>query len=72
MGDVIAVLIFTIVVPLWIVLHYTTKWKMAKGLTDEDERIMQDLWDSARRMETRINTLETNLDEERSGWRKKV
>lgn len=72
MGDVIGILLFTVVIPLWIVFHYITKWKMAKGLTDEDERVLQDLWESAKRMETRINTLETILDEERPGWRKKV
>ena len=72
MGDVIAILFITVVVPIWIVFHYITKWKESKGLTNEDERILQDLWESARRMESRINALETILDEERPGWRKKV
>jgi phage shock protein B len=72
MGDTLAIVFMTVVVPTWIVFHYITKWKTSKGLTSEDERILQDLWESARRMETRINTLETILDEERPGWRKKV
>jgi len=59
-------------VPLALILHHITKWKMAKGLTNEDERMLQDLWETARRMESRVNTLETILDEERPGWRKKV
>ena len=72
MGEVVGILFIVIVIPLWIIFHYVTKWKTSKGLTAEDEKIMQDLWDSARRMESRINTLETILDEERSGWRKRT
>jgi len=72
MGEVIIIIILTVVVPLALILHHITKWKMAKGLTNEDERMLQDLWETARRMESRVNTLETILDEERPGWRKKV
>jgi phage shock protein B len=72
MGDVFGIIFLTVVVPVWIVFHYLTKWKTSKGLTNEDEKLLQNLWESARRMESRINTLETILDEERPGWRKKV
>ena len=40
MGEVIAVLFVTIVLPLIVVLHYVTKWKEAKGLTNEDEKML--------------------------------
>jgi len=72
MGETLGVIVLTVIVPLWLVFHYITKWKTAKGLTVEDEKILQDLWETARRMESRVNTLETILDEERPGWRKKV
>jgi phage shock protein B len=72
MADVFGIIFLTVIVPLWIIFHYITKWKTSKGLTNEDEKILQDLWESARRMESRINTLETILDEERPDWRKKV
>ena len=72
MGEVIAVLFVTIVLPLTVVLHYVTKWKEAKGLTNEDEKMLEDIWESAQKMESRINALETILDEQAPDWRKRV
>jgi phage shock protein B len=72
MGEIIAVLFVTIVLPLVVVLHYVTKWKEAKGLTNEDEKMLEDIWESAQKMESRINALETILDEQAPDWRKRV
>ena len=72
MGEIIAVLFVTIVLPLVVVLHYVTKWKEAKGLTNEDEKMLEDIWESAQKMESRINALETILDEQALDWRKRV
>jgi phage shock protein B len=72
MGEVIAILFVTIVLPLIVVLHYVTKWKEAKGLTNEDEKMLEDIWESAQKMESRINALETILDEQAPDWRKRV
>jgi len=66
---VIAVLFVTVVVPLWIIFHYITKWRTSRGLSAEDERILSDLWESAGRMEARIAALEKILDAEAPGWR---
>jgi phage shock protein B len=72
MGEIIAILFATIVAPLVIVLHYVTKWKDAKGLSREDEKMLEEIWESAQKMESRINTLETILDEQAPDWRKRV
>lgn len=75
MGEVMfiaMVLTLTIVVPLALILHYVTRWREAKGLSKEDEKMLEDLWQSAQRMESRVNTLETILDEYAQDWRKKV
>lgn len=72
MGETLGILLMVVVAPLWIIFHYITKWKSAKGLTGEDEKMLQELWESAQRMESRINALETILDEERQGWRNKT
>lgn len=72
MGELLVILFLTIVAPLWIIFHYITKWKQSKGLTGEDEKMLQELWESAQRMESRINALETILEEERPGWRSKT
>jgi phage shock protein B len=72
MAEVIAVLFVSIVLPLVVVLHYVTKWKEAKGLTREDEKMLEDIWESAQKMESRINALETILDQQAPDWRKRV
>jgi phage shock protein B len=72
MAEVIAVLFVSIVLPLVVVLHYVTKWKEAKGLTREDEKMLEDIWESAQKMESRINALETILDQQAPEWRKRV
>ncbi len=68
----VAVLFTVIVLPLALILHYLTKWKEAKGLSNDDEKMLEDLWQDAQRMESRINTLETILDDEVPDWRKRV
>lgn len=72
MGEVIAILMVALVAPLAIILHYVTRWKEARGLSREDEQMLEDLWQSAQRMESRINALETILDDHTENWRKKV
>jgi phage shock protein B len=42
----------------WMILHYVTKWKTAKTLTREDENLLDDLYDLARRLDDRMNTIE--------------
>jgi phage shock protein B len=67
------VVIFCIfVAPLWLILHYTTKRRQAQSLTREDEKMLADLWQLANKMETRVNSLETILDERVPGWREKA
>jgi phage shock protein B len=66
---VLMILFLTIVAPLWIIFHYLTKWRMTRGLSAEDERLLAELWESASRMEGRIVTLEKILDAEAPGWR---
>ena len=69
---VLTVLFLTFVAPLWIIFHYVTRWRTAKALTAEDERMLGELWESAERMEGRIQALERILDAEAPGWRSKV
>ena len=42
----------------WLTLHYTTKWKQAPKITDEDERLLDELHLLARRLEERLQTVE--------------
>jgi len=42
----------------WLILHYVTKWKQASTLTMEDENLLDELHDIARRLDDRMNTIE--------------
>lgn len=59
----------TVVLPLVIVMHYVTKWKATKGLTGEEQQMLEELWESSERMLSRVSALETILDAKSSKWR---
>ncbi|MFT3967495.1 MAG: envelope stress response membrane protein PspB [Sphingobium sp.] len=42
----------------WLVLHYVTRWKTAATLTGEDEALLDQLHETARRLEERLTTIE--------------
>ncbi len=72
MPELMIILMTTVVAPTWIVFHYITKMKEAKGMTPEDETMIGQIWESANRMEERIHTLERILDTEHPQWRQKA
>ena len=69
MNDLVPILLITVCAPLWIIFHYITKMKTSKGLTPEDEKMLTEVWESTKRMEDRIQTLERILDIESPSWR---
>jgi len=71
MSEVIPILLLTVCLPLWIIFHYVTKMKTAKGLTAEDEKMLTEVWESTKKMEERIQTLERILDIESPTWRRR-
>jgi len=44
------------------IFHYITLWRKQKTLMPDDERMLEDLWRSARAIERRIETVEELLD----------
>ena len=66
------ILFLVIVAPVWIISHYITRWRTAKTLSAEDEKMLAELWELAPRMESRINTLERILDADVPDWRKQI
>jgi phage shock protein B len=53
----------------WLILHYITKWKQAKVLTVDDENLLDDMHDTARRLEERVITIERILTAENPNWK---
>ena len=68
---VLAILFMVVVLPIFMIMHFTTKWKAAKGLSDEEQTTLEELWQTSQRMDSRLNALETILDAENPDWRKK-
>ena len=68
----VAVIIFVALpAPLFIVLHFITKWKQSREISSGDEEMLEDLWRLSQRLEERLETLETILDNDLPDWRKK-
>lgn len=42
----------------WIVLHYVTRWKTAATITNEDEGLLDELYNLAKRLDERMDTVE--------------
>ena len=61
-----------VVLPIWIIVHYATRWRTSKAISSADETLLSDLWDTARKMEDRIRNLERILDEEAPQWRERL
>lgn len=56
------ILFVVVVAPIWVIAHYITRWRMAKTLSPEDEKQFASLWETAERMETRLDSIERILD----------
>jgi phage shock protein B len=66
----IAIIVFiAIPAPLFIVLHFITKWKQAREISGGDEKMLEDLWLLAQKLEERLESLEVILDSDTSNWR---
>lgn len=68
---VLSIIFMTVILPLFVIMHYTTKWKATKGLSDDEHQMLEDLWKQSQAMQSRVNALETILDSEVPDWRNK-
>jgi phage shock protein B len=53
----------------WLVFHYITRWKTAARLTGSDEKLLDDLYDAARRLDDRLFSIERIMTAENQAWR---
>lgn len=56
-APVVAILAVLVGLP-WLILHYITKWKTSSSLTTDDEELLDDLHQVARKLEERLETVE--------------
>jgi phage shock protein B len=68
----VALIVFIAVpAPLFIVLHFITKWKQSREISGGDEKMLEDMWLLAQKLEERLEALETILDTDSPEWRRK-
>jgi len=72
MFGVFLIILAAVVLPLVVILHYVTKWKSSRTLSGDEQRMLEELWQDAQKMESRINALETILDDQVPDWRRKT
>lgn len=53
----------------WLILHYVTKWKTASKITPEDENLLDEMFNLARRLEDRVNTVERIVAADNPDWK---
>ncbi len=53
----------------WLIFHYITKWKSQATLTSEDENLLDELHDTARRLDDRLCSIERIMTAENPNWR---
>lgn len=61
-----------VVLPLAIIMHFITKWKATQGLSQDEEQMLEELWQRSQAMESRVNALESILEDEVPDWRKRL
>ncbi|MEL6530288.1 MAG: envelope stress response membrane protein PspB [Pseudomonadota bacterium] len=57
-GEIVFLILILLVGLPWIVLHYVTKWKTAATITSDDEVLLDELYQLAKRLDERMDTVE--------------
>ena len=64
-----SILFLTIVAPIWIIMHYSFKSKMSKGISESDLTSIEETLATLDKLVDRVETLEEILDQQHSHWR---
>ncbi len=68
-GWIVAVVAIIFVACPAVFMHYQAELRKTKSISTDDERLVDDLWKTAQRLERRVEALETLLDKEAPDWR---
>ena len=53
----------------WLIFHDITRWKRTATLTREDENLLDELYELARRLDERVCTVERIMTADNPNWR---
>jgi phage shock protein B len=69
----VALIVFLVIpAPLFIILHFITKWKQSREISGGGEEMLEDMWSMSQRLLQRLDSLETILDSELPDWRRRI
>ncbi len=69
-GSEVVMVVFVVVIGLpWMILHYLTKWKSGRGITQQDEVLLDDLHEMARRLDGRLESIERIIAADNPNWK---
>ena len=54
----------------WIFFHYLTQWRRTASLTADDEKLMDELYETARRLDDRLHTIERIIAADHPDYRR--
>jgi phage shock protein B len=66
---VVGILSILFVALPWLIFHYVTKWKSQATITTEDENLLDELHELARRLDERMSTIERIVQADNPNWR---
>jgi phage shock protein B len=69
MEEVVLIVAIVVIGLPWLVMHYVTRWKTAPSLTDDDEELLSELHNLARKLEERLETVERLVAAEHPDFR---
>ena len=53
----------------WLLLHYVTQWRKAGSIGVEDEKLLDELHETARRLDERLCTIERIITVDHPDWK---
>ena len=65
------ILFLTVVMPIWLTMHYRSVNRSSRSLNSEDRETVEHMLETVDKLADRIQALESILDLEHSDWRPK-
>ena len=65
------ILFLTVVMPIWLTMHYRSVNRSSRSLKVEDREAVEHMLETADKLTDRIKTLETILDADHPDWRQR-
>ena len=66
------ILFLTVVVPIWLTMHYRSVNRSAHGLNEDDREAVEHMLETVDKLIDRIATLESILDDDHPQWRQQM